>query len=104
MQDAPLSGSTLCENCDAVCCRLTVVLQDVDRVAPLMTTIRDGLRVMARDEDGWCVALDSSRMRCGCYETRPQVCRQFAMAGRHCLEARTDYRERTRRGIPLQLH
>lgn len=104
MQDAPLSGSTLCENCDAVCCRLTVVLQDGDRVAPHMTTIRDGLRVMARDEDGWCVALDSSRMRCGCYETRPQVCRQFAMAGRHCLEARADYRERTRRGIPLQLH
>lgn len=94
----------LCERCDAVCCRLTVVLQEGDRVAPHLTTWRDGLHVMARDEEGWCVALDSARMRCGCYESRPDVCRRFAMAGPYCLELRADYSERMRRGIPLQLH
>ncbi|MDH5833966.1 YkgJ family cysteine cluster protein [Luteimonas kalidii] len=99
-----MSDATLCERCDAVCCRLTVVLQEGDRIAPHMTTWRDGLHVMDRDEEGWCVALDSARMRCGCYESRPEVCRRFAMSGPYCLELRSDYSDRMRRGIPLQLH
>ena len=80
----------LCGRCDAVCCRLTVVLQPEDRVPLHMTTTQDGLHVMARDEEGWCVALDSARMCCSCYETRPEVCRRFAMAGPYCLEVRAD--------------
>ncbi|TYT23556.1 YkgJ family cysteine cluster protein [Luteimonas viscosa] len=94
----------LCGRCDAVCCRLTVVLQPEDRVPLHMTTTQDGLHVMARDEEGWCVALDSARMCCSCYETRPEVCRRFAMAGPYCLEVRADYSERTRQGIPLRLY
>ena len=94
-----------CSRCDAVCCRLTVILQPEDRVPPRFTdeTV-EGLHVMARDEEGWCVALDGARMRCSIYDTRPQVCRRFVMAGPYCTEVRADYRDRNARGIPLQLY
>ena len=43
----------LCARCDAVCCRLTVVLQPEDRIPAHLTTHTDaGLHVMARDEEG----------------------------------------------------
>ena len=94
-----------CMRCDAVCCRLTVVLQPEDRV-PLRFTEHtpEGLHVMARDEEGWCVAIDAARMQCSIYEIRPQICRRFAMAGPYCLEVRADYSDRNARGIPLQLY
>ena len=94
-----------CMRCDAVCCRLTVVLQPEDRVPPRFTTeTAEGLHVMARDEEGWCVAVDAARMQCSIYEVRPQVCRRFAMAGPYCQEVRADYSDRMARGIPLQLY
>ena len=94
-----------CTTCDAVCCRLTVVLGDEDRVAEHLTTRTDrGLRVMARDEEGWCVALDNARMCCSIYDTRPAICRKFAMAGPFCIDERTDYADRRARGIPLTLY
>ena len=95
----------LCARCDAVCCRLTVVVQPEDRVPMHLTTHTSaGLEVMARDEEGWCVALDSARMCCAIYDTRPQVCRKFVMAGPYCRDIRADYRDRNARGIPLQLY
>ena len=97
--------STACERCDAVCCRLTVVVQPEDRIPAHLTTHTDaGLEVMARDEEGWCVALDGAHMRCSIYEGRPQVCRRFKMEGPYCLEVQADYKDRTARGIPLQLY
>ena len=94
-----------CDACDAVCCRLTVVLQPGDRVAGHFTTHTDtGLHVMARDEEGWCVALDGARMCCSIYDSRPEVCRRFAMAGPYCREVRADYADRRERGIPLILY
>lgn len=100
--DADAEGTADCTRCDAVCCRLTVVLQPEDRVAEHLTTWTDaGLHVMARDEEGWCVALDGARMCCSIYESRPGVCRRFAMDGPYCREIRADYRERRTRGIPL---
>ncbi|HEY5972837.1 MAG TPA: YkgJ family cysteine cluster protein [Pseudoxanthomonas sp.] len=94
-----------CGHCDAVCCRLTVVLLPDDHVAEHLTTYTDaGLHVMARDEEGWCVAIDSSRMCCSIYESRPEVCRKFSMAGPYCLEIRADYADRRARGIPLVLY
>lgn len=97
--DAPL-----CNRCDAVCCRLTVVLQAEDRIPAHLTTFNAaGLEVMARDAEGWCVAVDSAHMRCSIYDTRPQVCRRFVMAGPHCRAERADYLDRNARGIPLQL-
>ena len=104
VQPAP-QGDADCGRCDAVCCRLTVVLQDGDRIPAHYTTRTPvGLHVMARDEEGWCVALDGARMRCSIYDTRPQVCRRFVMSGPYCEEVRADYRDRNARGIPLQLH
>lgn len=70
----------------------------------LSTRTAAGLRVMARDEDGWCVALDSAHMRCSIYDSRPSICRSFRMAGPHCLEVRADYADSRARGIPLALY
>ena len=63
-----------------------------------------GLHVMARDEEGWCVAIDASRMCCSIYGTRPDICRRFAMAGPYCRDVREDYLDRTSRGNPLILY
>lgn len=91
-----------CTRCDAVCCRLTVVLQPDDAVPVHLTTRLDsGLHVMARDEEGWCVALDGARMNCGIYESRPSVCRRFAMNGPYCRVVRDEYADHRARGIPL---
>lgn len=99
------AGSADCSRCDAVCCRLTVVLQDGDDIPDHLTAHTDaGLHVMARDEEGWCVAIDPARMHCGIYATRPQVCRRFVMNGPYCREVREDYRERNARGIGLVMY
>jgi len=93
-----------CARCDAVCCRLTVVLQPEDRIPSHLTTqLPGGLLVMAHDEEGWCVALDGGRMNCGIYESRPAVCRRFAMDGPYCRAVRADYAEQQARGIDLML-
>jgi uncharacterized protein len=95
----------LCERCDAVCCRLTVVLQPEERIPAHLTTHTDaGLHVMARDEEGWCVAIDAASMCCSIYETRPEICRRFVMSGTYCRDVRADYLDRTARGIPLTLY
>lgn len=85
-------GRASCARCDAVCCRLTVVL-DADEVVPARLTTRTpgGLRVMARDPAGWCVALDRRSMACGIYADRPQACRRFAMDGPYCRAVRAEH-------------
>ncbi len=83
-----------CSRCDALCCRLTVTVFPEDAV-PAYLTSRDarGVLVMARDADGWCVALDGARMNCGIYATRPAICRKFTMAGPYCLDVRAEARK-----------
>ena len=94
-----------CGNCDAVCCRLTVVLLPCDEVPEhLTTTTEAGLHVMARDEEGWCVGIDHNRMCCSIYANRPAICRKFRMAGPYCREVRADYADRRARGIALTLY
>ena len=94
-----------CSRCDAACCRLTVVLQPEDRIPEHYTTRTDaGLHVMARDAEGWCVAIDGARIQCSIYDSRPQVCRRFVMSGPYCREVQADYRDRIQRGIPLQIY
>lgn len=46
---------------------------------------------MRRDEEGWCVALNSARMNCGIYDSRPAVCSRFVMGGPYCKAVRADY-------------
>lgn len=86
-----------CSACDAVCCRLTVVVQPEDGIAEHLTTRLGGLRVMARDPEGWCVAMDAARMCCSIYDARPNVCRRFTMGGPYCEAVREDY---ARSGYP----
>ncbi|WP_337245567.1 YkgJ family cysteine cluster protein [Luteimonas sp. gir] len=94
-----------CARCDAVCCRLTVVLQSDDDVPARFVDVTEaGLEVMARDEEGWCVAIDPARMCCSIYDTRPEICRRFEMAGPYCRSVRDDYEDRGRRGIPLAMY
>lgn len=76
-----------------------------DDVPPRFTAYNDhGVEVMARDEDGWCVAIDQGRMCCSIYDVRPTICRKFEMDGPYCHEVRADYADRNARGIPLMLY
>lgn len=99
MSALPAFAETDCGRCDAVCCRLTVVVQPEDGIAEHLTEMTDrGLRVMARDPEGWCVAIDAARMCCSIYDARPEVCRRFVMGGPYCEATREDY---ARDGIRL---
>ena len=92
-----------CNRCDALCCRLTVVLFGEDAIpAHLTERNAQGVTVMARDADGWCVALNSARMNCGIYETRPTICRKFAMAGPYCRDVRAEA-ARAQHAVPIAL-
>jgi Fe-S-cluster containining protein len=102
--DTRVDPSVSCSACDAVCCRLTVVVMPEDRVPRhLVERTSKGLEVMARDEEGWCVAIDHQHMRCSIYEQRPGICRKFAMGSAYCRDERENYREQVARGIPLTL-
>jgi Fe-S-cluster containining protein len=100
--DARIDPDVSCSACDAVCCRLTVLVMPEDNV-PRHLVERDvhGMEVMAHDEEGWCVAIDHRHMRCGIYDQRPGICRRFAMGGAYCRDERASYREQIARGIPL---
>lgn len=106
-----IDTSVSCSACDAVCCRLTVVLMPEDAVpAHLTTQTREGLHVMARGEDGWCIALDPLKMCCSIYDQRPGICRKFAMGSAYCRDERKTYRDNNAiaanaaRVIPLTLY
>ena len=102
--DSGRDRSVQCDACDAICCRLTVVLDADDRVpAHLTTQTREGLRVMARDEEGWCAAVGPD-MGCTIYASRPQVCRRFVMGGPYCRDIRQVHHDQLRRGIPLTMY
>ncbi|WCE03405.1 YkgJ family cysteine cluster protein [Pseudoxanthomonas sp. JBR18] len=96
--------SVQCGGCDAICCRLTVVLDPDDRVPSHLTDYtHDGLHVMARDEEGWCVAVDPE-MGCSIYASRPDVCRRFVMGAPYCRDVRQVHHDQLRRGIPLTMY
>ena len=81
-----------CSTCQAVCCRLTVVLQPEEQIPEHLTAISpQGLRVLKHGEDGWCAALDRERMCCGIYESRPGECRRFVMNGPYCRAIRAEF-------------
>lgn len=101
----PRTDTPQCDRCDAVCCRLTVVLMPEDRVpSHYVTRNAQGVEVMDRDEDGWCVAVDHTQMSCSIYEQRPTICRKFKMGGPQCREVRAEYADHMARGIPLKLY
>ncbi|MDF2817756.1 MAG: hypothetical protein K0S73_1696 [Stenotrophomonas rhizophila] len=82
-----------CRRCDAVCCRLSVTVMPDDAVPGyLLDTDEAGRTVMARNDEGWCAAIDPYHLRCTIYSQRPEICRQFAMGGDDCRLVRQDYR------------
>lgn len=102
-QPAAREKGVHCSRCDALCCRLTVVLFEEDAIPAHLTERNEqGVTVMARDADGWCVALNSAQMNCGIYETRPTICRKFAMAGPYCRDVRNEA-ARAQHPLPIAL-
>lgn len=100
---APRETGIHCNRCDALCCRLTVVLFAGDDIPSHLTDVNEqGVTIMARDADGWCVALDGAKMNCGIYETRPAICRKFTMAGPYCREVRIEA-ARAHADLPIAL-
>lgn len=55
---------------------------------------------MTRADDGWCVALDRSRMACSIYSARPDSCRRFVMAGPYCRAVREDFARSHASAVP----
>ncbi|MCK6529525.1 YkgJ family cysteine cluster protein [Myxococcota bacterium] len=93
----PVLDASSCESCGA-CCRGGYDLVPVGLRAPLA---RSHPELIARDAHGahlarpggLCVALDAEaaprgRWRCRVYDERPRSCKDFAVGGDHCLEAR----------------
>lgn len=100
-------GRARCSSCEAVCCRLTVVLHAQDAVPDELTTrTPEGLHVMKHGPDGWCVAMNRASMNCGIYESRPSICRRFVMGGAYCKAIRAEYAEQHAddrpSGVPMQ--
>ena len=104
LHDEQIDPAVSCSRCDAVCCRLTVLVMPGDNVPRHLVERNDhGLEVMARGEDGWCIAVDHNRMCCGIYEQRPGICRKFAMGSAYCRDERAQYRHDMANAIPLAL-
>ena len=91
-----------CRVCEAVCCRLPVLLIPADRV-PAWLTWEDeyGLAQMAQGDDGWCIALDRDTLMCTIYQSRPDACRDYAMGGTLCQQERAEAGQ-TRR-VPIAI-
>jgi Fe-S-cluster containining protein len=81
--------SVRCTDCEAVCCRLTVVLMPEDDV-PTWLVHRDGRGpdTLAKGDDGWCAAVNPNTLMCTIYEQRPAICRKFAMGSPGCRDER----------------
>ena len=78
-----------CQNCEACCCRLEVMLFTDTGVPDRYVEEREGeVPVMHRLEDGWCAALDRDTLLCRIYDRRPLLCREFEMGGPDCLAER----------------
>jgi Fe-S-cluster containining protein len=98
---AHIDHSVSCSDCEAVCCRLTVVLMPDDHVpAELVERDPHGVDVLKRGTDGWCIAVDRTRMCCSIYEQRPAACRRVVMGGDYCCAVREAH---DRRVIPSTL-
>ena len=78
-----IQSDVSCQNCEACCCRLEVMLFTDTGVPDRYIEEREGeVPVMHRLEDGWCAALDRNTMMCRIYEVRPLICREFEMGSR----------------------
>lgn len=88
--DTDCDPTISCAACEACCCLLEVMLMGDDDV-PVELTIEDqwGGWVMLRLDDGWCAALDRDSMKCGIYDYRPGVCRDYPVGASECIGERS---------------
>mgnify|MGYP003503498591 FL=1 len=78
-----------CANCAACCCRLEVMLITETGVPEqFIETDEWGGQTMARQDDGWCAALDRVSRMCTVYQNRPLICREFEMGDYECIAER----------------
>jgi len=85
----PPDGEVTCASCQAICCRLEVMLiTDTGVPDRFIEMDKWGGMSMARLDDGWCAALDRDSMRCMIYENRPFICREYEMGGYECISER----------------
>lgn len=84
-----MSSTISCSQCTASCCRLEVMLIG-DTGVPEQYIVEDqwGAQTMRRLDDGWCIAVDRQTFLCTIYESRPWICREFAVGSYECVEAR----------------
>jgi Fe-S-cluster containining protein len=102
--DSKIDPHVSCAACEAVCCRLTVVLGAADCIPDhLVSHGSNGVDTMAHGPDGWCAGLDHVNKRCGIYTDRPAVCRKFAMGGGYCRLERQKFARSSHPGIPLKV-
>lgn len=81
--------SDLCSNCNGACCRSVRIKvgpmsQDQMRWARMRGTLNKGGQWRIRSV---CEHLTDAG-RCGIYETRPTLCREWVAGGAQCREAR----------------
>ena len=68
---------------------MEVMLMGNDIVPPELTKQdRWGGWVMARLDDGWCVALDRHTLLCTIYQHRPTICRDYQEGESDCIGER----------------
>ncbi|MBK1644498.1 hypothetical protein CKO25_07485 [Thiocapsa imhoffii] len=83
-----------CAHCPAACCRLEVwCLTETGVPEAFMRADPRGGTVMARLDDGWCIALDRQTLLCRIYEQRPLVCRELRVGSPECLAEHREFTE-----------
>lgn len=78
-----------CDNCPAPCCRY--VKMGVQQMTPDQERWAR-LHGIVIEPDGWAIPRPCNALtldgKCGIYESRPEVCREFAAGGGMCVAAR----------------
>lgn len=101
-EDDPIDAAVQCSGCEAVCCRLPVLLMPEDAIpSRYVAHDRHGLEVVAKGADGWCAALDRNTLLCTIYEIRPVICRGFDMGGHDCRQERAAWYGKNTPTIPI---
>ena len=96
LQVIPDTPERDCSNCAGACCRYVKIFvghnHSADHVRWMETrgSLVDGF---------WHIRSECEHLtpcgKCGIYETRPEVCRDFEVGGVHCLDARRAYYDRS---------
>jgi len=85
-----LKAEITCSNCQAICCRLEVmIISDTGVPEEHIAFDEWGGETMNRLDDGWCSAVDRETYMCTIYENRPWACREFEMASFECETERS---------------